>query len=297
MPGASSKTWVSRESDDKLEHHAVSVPPSVKMTNLGNSHASDLRGTSHARAQRLERVGVRRNEGGQKAHTDVYIVAKSTNTVTTMPLTLEGVNGGIHWPQRENAKLKATARHVDKKRMENCLIPDRNDTFGKFGAPIVVLHTITLVHTSTLQLPPWSFSTWWNGWAAQRPLQKLQKAATTRPGLVAFLAVRESTKHSGDVMPDDRAKHVPNSGCQFFGEVPRLFLLPHQGYSSGMQPLRREQEERPGPVEASIVSEMAGVVSRDIVHLSHCSSHAGVMACSVARALSRASVLGEKQQS
>ena len=46
-----------------------------------------------------------------------------------------------------------------------------------------------------------------------------------------------------------------------------------------MKPLRRELEERPGPVEASNVSEMAsGVVSWDIVHLSHCSSHAGASA-------------------
>ena len=91
-----------------------------------------------------------------------------------MPLTLEGV-----WLQRENAKLKATARHVDKKRMKNCL-PDFNDTLGKFGTSIVVLHT------NTLQLPPWSLATWWNRWAVQGLLQKLQKAATTRPGLVAF---------------------------------------------------------------------------------------------------------------
>ena len=106
-----------------------------------------------------------------------------------MPLTLEGV-----WLQRDNPKLKATARHVDNKRMENCL-PDFNDTLGKFGASIVVLHRNTLVHTSTVQLPPWSFATWWNRWAVQGLLQKLQKAATTRPGLVAFLAVRESTNN------------------------------------------------------------------------------------------------------
>ena len=63
-----------------------------------------------------------------------------------MPPTLEGVNEGIHWPQRENAKLKATACHVDKKRMENCL-PDFNDIFGKFGASSAVHNRNTLVHT------------------------------------------------------------------------------------------------------------------------------------------------------
>ena len=61
-------------------------------------------------------------------------------------------------------------------------------------------------------------------------------------------------------MPADRAKYVPNSDCQCLGEVLRLFLLPHQGWSSGVQPLRLEQEERPGPVEASNVSEMASGV-------------------------------------
>ena len=80
-------------------------------------------------------------------------------------------------------------------------------------------------------------------------------------------------------MPADRAKHVPNSGCQCLARCFVCSCCPTEAESSGVQPLRRELEERPGPVEASNVSEMASdVMSWDIVHLSHCSSHAGVMA-------------------
>ena len=82
----------------------------------------------------------------KKAHTALHVVAKSTSTITTIPLTLEGVNEGIHWPQRENAKLKATARHVDKKRTENCL-PDFNDTPRKFG--VSHKHARPHVHPAT----------------------------------------------------------------------------------------------------------------------------------------------------